>query len=120
MEDWCSILSESKGDDEIVLGTAFMRDFLTTFDGTLGRITLSQKTSQICKELFNTAEPSIVTSIISGVLTLLVGLIIGTKSLRGRIQFFEFSFTDLVRHYILCQKDSQEGAQPAGTHQSAL
>lgn len=83
MEDWCSILSESLSDDEIVLGTAFIRDFLTTFDGTLGRVTLTQKTSQTCKELFNTVEPSIVPNIISGVLTLLVGLILGTKSLRG-------------------------------------
>jgi hypothetical protein len=87
-----------------------MRDFLTTFDGTLGRVTLTQKTSQTCKELFNTAEPSIVPSIISGVLTLLVGLILGTKSLRGCLQFFDLSFTDLVRHYLLCQKDSQDEA----------
>jgi hypothetical protein len=91
-----------------VLGTAFMRDFLTTFDGTLGRITLSQKTSQTCKELLNTTEQSIVPSIISGVITLLVGLILGTKSLRGCLQFFDLSFTELVRHYLLCRKETQE------------
>lgn len=83
MDDWCSILSESEVEDEIVLGTAFMRDFITTFDGTLGRITLSQKTSQTCKELLSTTEQSMIPSIISGVVTLLVGLILGTKSLRG-------------------------------------
>ena len=40
MEDWCSILGESSNED-IVLGSAFMRDYLITFDGTLGKVTLS-------------------------------------------------------------------------------
>lgn len=34
LEDWCSILSESSSDNYIHLGTAFLRDYLITFDGT--------------------------------------------------------------------------------------
>jgi hypothetical protein len=40
MEEWCSIIGESEG-EEVVLGSAFMRDYIITFDGTRGKVTLS-------------------------------------------------------------------------------
>jgi len=50
----------------------------------------------------------VIPNIISGVLSLLVGLILGAKTMRGCLQFFDVTLVDLLRKYILCQKPSQD------------
>ena len=103
-EQWCSIISTSKelSDNEIVLGTAFIKDYYFIIDKKMSRVGLAKKRTQQCHSTVDTQPESIyeihgndTVRFVFNIAYLLTGLYLLLKASQGCMSFYDFSFETL-------------------------